>query len=148
MKHVLGLCLGLLLSSQAMAFGEVGRWVRGWGQGTTEYLMLDAKHNELYIACNETDSPMVMLTVSGKQYGAPPAQPFALIVDGQVFDDVASTNSRAGINNFTYAWDKIRKAKSLQAKTADGKLITFPLRAAAAKALPASRSKEYPCTGF
>ncbi len=147
MKQVLGLCMGLLLTSQAMAWGTVGRWESGWGQGTSEYIAVNAQHNQLYIACNGSDAPMMSLKVGNKEYGAQPAKPFALIVDGQVFDDIAATDSRVGSQNFVYAWDKIRKAKSLQAKTADGKLITLPL-AGAAKVLPASRSRDFPCSGF
>ncbi|RMD00165.1 hypothetical protein EAY64_05425 [Aquitalea palustris] len=147
MKHVLGLCLGLLLSSQVMAFGETGRWSSSWGQGTSEYATVDAQHNQLYIACNETDSPMISLKVGNKEYGALPAKEFSLIVDGEVFDNIGNTGSRVGNQNFVRAWDKIRKAKSLEAKTADGKLIKLPLTGAA-KVLPASRSKDFPCTGF
>jgi hypothetical protein len=90
---------------------------------------------------------MISLKVGNKEYGALPAKEFALIVDGEVFDNIGNTGSRVGNQNFVRAWDKIRKAKSLEAKTADGKLIKLPLTGAA-KVLPASRSKDFPCTGF
>lgn len=147
MKHAIGLCLGLLISSQVMAFGEPGRWVSGWGQGNTELAATDAKGNQLYFSCNGTDAPYVSLTVHGKDYGAPPARPFTLIVDGQVFTDLFSTDSHAGSQQFQYVWDKLRQAKSLQARTADGQLVTLPL-AGVTKVLVPSRSKNFPCSSF
>ena len=41
-----------------------------------------------------------------------------------------------GENNFNYAWQAMRKAKTLQAKTSDGKILNLPIKGAA-KAIPA-----------
>lgn len=132
------------LVSTAHAFGEVGRWTSGWGQGTSEYTVVDAKHNALYIACSEDRPVSMSLTVAGKEYGSYTKREFNLIIDGNEISTPYATDSRVGTNNFLYAWEALRKAKSLQAKTADGKIVTFPL-AGAAKTLPGSKSRDFAC---
>ncbi|MBX3905235.1 MULTISPECIES: hypothetical protein [Ralstonia] len=136
-------CSGALVST-AHAFGEVGRWTSGWGQGTSEYTVVDAKRNALYIACSEDRPVSMSLTVAGKEYGSYTQQEFSLIIDGKEISTPYATSSRVGADNFRYAWDAMRKAKSLQAKTADGKVVTLPL-VNAAKALPSSKSREFAC---
>ena len=135
--------LGLLLSSQVLAFGEVGRWSSGWGQGVTEYVVVDAKQNQLYIACGDEPAHMT-LTVAGREYGYGTNQDFSLVIDGKEVEGMSDADSRVGSDNFRYAWDRIRKAKSLAAKLPNGKLVPLPLTGAA-KVLPASNSKGFPC---
>lgn len=143
MKTLTWVIAGLLVSGTAMAFGEAGRWSSGWGQGVSEYTVVDAKQNALYIACG-SDPATMTLTLGGKQYGYGSQVGFSLIIDGKQIDAPYETESRLGSGNFRYAWNAIRKAKTLQAKTDNGKLISLPL-AGAAKVLPASKAKDFPC---
>ena len=85
------------------------------------------------------------LTVSGKEYGTYAKTGFDLIIDGKEVQTPYDTGSRVGANNFIYAWDSIRKAKSLKAKTADGKVVDLPLKGVA-KTLPKANSKNFPCS--
>ncbi|MEO9384238.1 hypothetical protein [Chromobacterium phragmitis] len=146
MRPLILAALAALISQQALAFGETGRWSSGWGQGISEYMVKDAKGNQLYIACNnDGETPATMtLTVGRKQYGYGSQQDFVLILDGKAPLSPSDAGSRAGGDNFRLAWDGLRKAKTLVAKTADGKTLSLPLTGAA-KALPSSKSKEYSC---
>lgn len=144
MKKV-GLTLfALMASSQVMAFGEPGHWSSGWGQGVSEYTAIDAKGSALYIACSEGTPVRMTLTVNRVSYGSGTKQPFHLIIDGKEIQTPYETGSRVGSNNFYYAWDAIRKAKTLQAKTGSGQLIPLPLKDAS-KALPSTKSKAFTC---
>lgn len=134
----------LLMPTTAQAFGEVGRWSSGWGQGTTEYTVVDAKRNALYIACSDSAPVTMTLTFAGKEYGSYAKQGFDLIIDGSAISTPYETSSRVGSNNFRYTWDALRKAKTLEAKTADGRLVALPL-VGAAKTLPATKSRDFPC---
>ena len=132
-----------LVSAQAFAFGEIGQWSSGWGQGVSEYTVVDEKSNSLYIACG--DEPVSMtLTVDRVEYGSNSKKSFDLIIDGKVIEMPYETSSRVGSDNFRFAWDAIRKAKTLEAKTSAGKTIALPLKSVA-KALPASKSKQFVC---
>lgn len=131
------------LPLSAHAFGEPGRWSSGWGQGTSEYTVVDAQQNSLYIACG--DSPVTMtLTLGKKEYGSYSKKGFDLIIDGRAFSTPYDTSYHAGADNFRYLWDLMRKAKTLQAKTEDGKTVKLPL-AEVANALPSAKSKNFPC---
>ena len=138
-----GGCL-LLLSFGAFAYGEVGQWSSGWGQGVTEYTTVDSKKNALYIACSDSAPVSMTLTVSGKEYGTYAKKGFDLIIDGKEVQTPYDTGSRVGANNFLYAWDAIRKAKTLQAKIGEGKVVDLPLKNAA-KVLPSTKSKKFTC---
>lgn len=132
-----------LISTQAFAFGEVGQWSSGWGQGVSEYTVVDEKNNSLYIACG--DEPVTMtLTVDRVEYGSNSKKSFDLIIDGKGIEMPYETSSRVGADNFRFAWDGMRKAKTLEAKTSTGKTIVLPLKNVA-KALPASKSKQFGC---
>ncbi|MEN6079640.1 hypothetical protein [Chromobacterium piscinae] len=146
MKPLLLAALAALISQQVLAFGETGRWSSGWGQGVSEYMVKDAKGNQLYIACNnDGQTPAIMtLTVGSKEYGYGSNQDFVLIIDGKAPLAPSDAGSDAGGDNFRLAWDGIRKAKTLVAKTVDGKVIPLPL-IGAAKTLPSSKSKTYRC---
>lgn len=135
--------LGLCISSAAWAYGEVGRWSSGWGQGVSEYVVVDARHNQLYIACGDDPATMV-LTVNGHDYGYGAAQGFALLIDGREVGQPYETESRVGSDNFRFAWDGIRKARKLAARLPSGQLLPLPLKDAA-KTLPARQSNAYPC---
>lgn len=63
-KIVLG-CTLLLASMNAMAFGEVGQWSSGWGQGVSEYTAVSAEGNSIYIACDPDDGKTVDLPSKG-----------------------------------------------------------------------------------
>ncbi|WP_338881217.1 hypothetical protein WHX56_11050 [Achromobacter veterisilvae] len=133
----------VLAPAAAMAFGEAGQWSSGWGQGVSEYTAVDAKKNALYIACSE-DRPVAMtLTVAGQEYGGD-GKDFSLIIDGKEISQPYETSSRVGANNFYFAWDAMRKAKRLEARTSDGKVVNLPVKGIA-KALPSTQSKGFPC---
>ena len=135
----------LFLSFAVFAYGEVGQWSSGWGQGVSEYTTVDAKKNGLYIACSDSAPVAMTLTVSGKEYGTYARTGFDLIIDGNEVQTPYMTESRVGADNFIYAWDLVRKAKTLKAKTADGQVVDLPLKGAA-KVLPKTNSKDFPCS--
>lgn len=149
MKTIKLLLLGVVAiaaSTPVLAFGEAGRWSSGWGQGVSEYVVNDGKGNQLYIACSDDEqTPANMtLTVGGKRYGFAESRDFVLIIDGKPPLSPSDAGSNAGGDNFRVAWDGIRKAKTLVAKTADGKTVSLPVTGAA-KALPSMKSKQYSC---
>ncbi|WP_430292883.1 hypothetical protein [Pseudomonas sp. B1-22] len=55
------------------------------------------------------------------------------------------TASRVGANDLLFVWDDLRKAKTLQAKTTDGQVISLPTKDSA-KALPAWGTPEFAYT--
>lgn len=145
--RILGMALvAATLVSPAWSFGEVGRWSSGWGQGTSEYIVVDAKQNQLYIACNDTNPATMTLTVGGRDYtyGQGERSDFVLFIDGKGPFNASNAGSRATGGHFRAAWSAIRKAKTLQARTGDGKVVKFPLTGAA-RALPAIGSKDFSC---
>lgn len=145
MKH--GVIGWLLFSATcgAWAYGEIGQWSSGWGQGVTEYTAVVSNKTSLYIACDEHEKPVSMtLTIEGKDYGSGAKKGFDLIIDGKEITTPYDTGSRVGANNFFYAWDAIRKAKTLKAKTEDGKMVDLPLKGAA-KVLPSTKAKKFTC---
>lgn len=159
MKKLIGLvvtfCLSYLFMPMSYAF-ESGRWNYGYGQGTNEYVAYINEQNQLYIACDAYgEQPLfIMLTVQGKEYDTRAGEPidvlnyFDLIIDGQHIQSFNETNSRVGDDNFRYAWDKLRTAKSIIAVTADGKRLKLPAKNSF-KVLPATTSKDFTCrTGF
>lgn len=135
--------LASVLASPVWAFGEVGRWSSGWGQGTAEYVVVDARQNQLYIACNDTGPATMALTVGGRNYTREQGD-FVLFIDGKGPYYASDAGSRAGGDNFRVAWDALRTGRSVQARTGDGKVVTFPLTGAA-KVLPARTSKLFQC---
>lgn len=138
--------IGLLaFPLDAMAYGEVGQWSSGWGQGTSEYNVTDTAGNSLYIACSEDRPVSMTLSVKGVDYGSYSDKGFDLLVDGQEVQTPYETASRVGANNFHYVWDALRKAKTLQARTSDNQLVTLPTKGSA-KALPASGTEGFACT--
>jgi hypothetical protein len=144
MKQIVTGSLGVLLVLNAWAFGEVGRWSSGWGQGVSEYKAAVSNNTALSIACSE-DSPVQMtLTVQGKDYGSGRPKGFDLIIDGTEIMTPYDTGSRVGANNFLFAWEGMRKAKRLVARTADGKSVELPVKGVA-QALPKSGGKGFPC---
>lgn len=137
MKKIIAASALLITSMNAMAFGEAGQWSSGWGQGVSEYTAVVSKGNALYIACSD-DAPVSMtLTVNGVDYGSNSKKGFDLVIDGKKIQTPYDTNSRVGENNFNYVWKKMRSAKTLQAKTSDGKTLNLPTKGVA-KAIPAS----------
>lgn len=126
------------LAFGAQAFGEVGQWSEGFGQGNFEYVGVVNKNTNLYIACNSGDNSSMTLTVNGKE-----SDGFTLIVDGKEIDAAYETESRVGSDNFKYALEKMRKAKSVQAKTSDGKVVDLPVKKIGI--LPSPKSKNFSC---
>ncbi|CAM3976903.1 hypothetical protein CCOS865_02265 [Pseudomonas reidholzensis] len=145
MKKITCLLTLLALPLGAMAYGEVGQWSSGWGQGTSEYNVTDAAGNSLYIACSEDRPVSMTLTVKGAEYGTYSDKGFDLLVDGEEVQTPYETASRVGANNFIFVWDALRKAKTLQAKTSDGQVVTLPTKGSA-KELPASGTQGFACT--
>jgi hypothetical protein len=144
MEKIIVAAAFLSAAMNAMAFGELGQWSSGWGQGVSEYTAVASKGNELYIACSD-DAPVTMtLTVTGVEYGSNSTNGFDLVIDGKEIQTPYNTSSRVGADNFSYAWIALRKAKKLQAKTSDGKELTLPTKGVA-KALPASGVSEFNC---
>lgn len=129
----------------ALAYGEIGQWSSGWGQGTSEYTVVDASGNALYIACSEDRPVSMSLTVNGVEYGSYQGKGFDLLIDGKEVQTPYDTASRVGADNFLYAWDALRKATTLQARTEDGQLVSLPTRGSA-KTLPAWGTPEFSCT--
>lgn len=159
MQKLIGLIvtfgLSYLFMPMSYAF-ESGRWNYGFGQGTNEYVAYINERNQLYIACDAYgEGPLfIQLTVNGKEYAtradepSEPSNDFDLIIDGQRIQSFNETSSRVGNNNFLYAWDKLRTAKSIIAVTADGKRLKLPAKNSF-KVLPATTSKDFTCkTGF
>ncbi|MGY6036530.1 hypothetical protein [Aeromonas sp. AE23HZ002T15] len=135
---------GLLSAGNAMAYGEAGRWSTGWGQGTTEYAAVVDENNQLYIACNDLRKVRMSATVNGKQYGGVDQPGFAIVIDGQRFDEPYDTESRVGESNFFFLWDKMRSAKTMVVETADGQQLALPTKDAAS-VLPATQSADFGC---
>lgn len=133
----------LLAPAASLAFGEVGVWSSGWGQGVSEYTVVDAKNNALYIACSEDFPVSMSLTVAGQEYGGN-GKDFDLVIDGKEISQPYETSSRVGANNFFFMWDAMRKARQLQAKTSDGKVVNLPVKGIA-KVLPATNAADFPC---
>ena len=129
--------------SVALAFGEPGQWSSGYAQGTTEYVAVDNKGNQLYIACSLDTNVRMILTANGKEYGSYDNTDFDLIIDGKEFQTPYS-EARSAQDVFKMSVDAMRKAKLIQAKTADGKLIVLPTKNAS-KILPKSTSKDFEC---
>jgi len=129
----------------ALAYGEVSQWSSGWGQGTSEYTTVDVAGNTLYIACSEDRPVSMTLTVNGVEYGSYNDKGFDLLIDGVEVQTPYDTASRVGANNFQFAWDALRKARTLQARTADGQVVNLPTKGSA-KALPAWGTPEFSCS--
>lgn len=134
----------MLISSNAMAFGEAGRWSKGWGQGATEYTAVVDENNSLYISCNGFKKVFMMATVDGVEYGESSGSKgaFALNVDGDSFNAPYETDSRAGSDAFYIMWFKLRAADSIFLRTADGKVLSLPLKDAD-KVLPNTDTPEF-----
>jgi hypothetical protein len=143
MKTIM-LISSLLLSTYAHAYGEAGRWSKGWAQGTSEYAAVVDDNNQLYIACSDMKPVSMTATVAGQEYGSYSGKSFAILVDGSRFDAPYDTNSRVGENNFFDMWDKLRKAKSITLETSDGKQLALPT-ADASSILPATQSQQFGC---
>ena len=146
-RHSFGLALlASVLASPVWAFGEVGRWSGGWGQGTAEYVVVDARQNRLYIACNDSEPATMTLTVGGRDYahGQGDRNDFVLLIDGKGPYYASDAGSRVGGDNFRVAWDALRTGRTVQARTGDGKVVSFSLTGAA-KVLPARTSKQFQC---
>ncbi|MGY4025942.1 hypothetical protein ACW5WQ_08245 [Aeromonas rivuli] len=137
----------MMPTAPAMAYGEAGRWSSGWGQGTTEYVAVVDEQNQLYIACNDIRKVSMTAMVSGKGYGDAGSPGFAIIVDGQRFDEPYETESRVGENNFFSLWDKMRSAKTIAIATADGQELALPTLEAAT-VLPATQSTDFGCLAW
>ena len=145
MKHIALASLLLGVACGVQAYGEPGQWSSGWGQGVTEYTAVAGKQSDLYIACSDSMPVSMVLTVDGKQYGSGEAKGFDLIIDAKEIATPYETGSRVGANNFLYAWEALRKAKQIRARTADGKIVELPIKHAA-KALPKTSDKNFPCS--
>ncbi|KAF0867436.1 hypothetical protein [Pseudomonas sp. LD120] len=144
MKRMLLPALLLPLCTHALAFGEIGQWSSGWGQGVSEYQATSARGATLYIACSEDRAVSMTLTVGGVDYGTYGQKGFSLIIDGQEISSPYETASRVGQNNFGYAWERLRKASKLLAKTDDGQVVELPTKGSA-KTLPALGSPTNSC---
>jgi hypothetical protein len=143
-----------LLCSNAMAYGEAGRWSSGYAQGTTEYTAVVDEQNQLYIACDDIHKVSMIVTINGKEYLPEtkrynPDDPnaFAVVVDGERFDTPYLTESDAGESSFHDMWDKLRDAKTISIVTADAQQIALPIKDVAS-VLPATKSPEFGCLAW
>ncbi|MGQ6550885.1 hypothetical protein ACUNEV_25610 [Serratia sp. IR-2025] len=144
MKKIIVLLLFFWIATRVYAFGEPGQWSSGWGQGVSEYTVVMQSGDSLYIACSEDQPVSMTLSLKGKKYGSYSQQGFDLIINGTEVQTPYDTDSRVGSNNFTYAWDALRKATRLQAKTTDGQTVDLPTKGVAT-ALPARGTSEFDC---
>ncbi len=138
-KIVLGSTL-LLASMNAMAFGEVGQWSSGWGQGVSEYTAVSAEGDSIYIACDPEKDMYMSVTVGGKEYD----KGFDLVTDGELFESPYDTKTTRIAADFPMLWVHLRKAKSIQVKTHDGKTVDLPSKGSS-KVLPAIGSDGFSC---
>ena len=138
---------GMMPAAPAMAYGEAGRWSKGWGQGTTEYVAVVDEQNQLYIACNDMRKVSMTATVNGKKYGSYAKQGFAIVIDDQRFDEPYETESQVGESNFFYLWDKLRSAKTIAIETADAQQLALPTQDATS-VLPATQSADFGCLAW
>lgn len=122
-----------------LAFGEAGQWSSGWGQGVSEYTAVVDARNSLYIACSDDRPVSMTLLVNGVSYGTDSKKSFDLVVDGRTLQTPYVTGSRVGDDIFRYTWAQLRKAKSVVAKTSDGKTLALPVKGAS-KVLPGKNS--------
>lgn len=144
MKKIIVLLMLFWVTTRVFAFGEIGRWSSGWGQGVSEYTVVTQSGDSLYIACSEDNPVSMTLKLKGKEYGSYSQQGFDLIINGTEVQTPYATDSRVGSNNFTYAWDALRKANRLQAKTTDGQMVDLPTKGVTT-ALPAWGTPEFDC---
>ncbi|HFF9493060.1 hypothetical protein [Serratia marcescens] len=106
------------LAAPFMAQAETGPWTSGWGQGTTEYSVRGQGQSQLYIGCNPYKAMFAMFTdAAGRSltnYDArTQTRSFYVSVDGSdpiLFNDVLS---RVGADSVRFAWDKLRKGKTV-----------------------------------
>ncbi len=144
MKKIIVLLLLFWIATRVYAFGESGQWSSGWGQGVSEYTVVTQSGDSLYIACSEDNPVSMTLKLKGKEYGSYSQYGFDLIINGSEVQTPYDTDSRVGSNNFTYAWNALRKATRLQAKTTDGQTVDLSVKGVAA-ALPAWGTPEFVC---
>ncbi|MGK9009908.1 hypothetical protein ACRS9C_11395 [Serratia marcescens] len=106
------------LATPLIAQAEIGPWGSGWGQGTTEYSVRGQGQSQLYIGCDPYKAMFVMFTdAAGRSltnYDARmQTRSFYVSVDGSdpiLFNDMLS---RVGADNVRFAWDKLRKGKTV-----------------------------------
>jgi hypothetical protein len=139
-KLVLGSAL-LLASMNAMAFGEVGQWSSGWGQGVSEYTAVSVDGNSIYIACQPDKDMYMSVKVGGEKYDAG----FDLVIDGELFKTPYDTKTTEIAVDFPMLWVHLRKAKNIQVKTHDGKTASLPSKGSN-KTLPAVGSPDLECS--
>lgn len=140
MKKLLVGSAMLLGSMNAMAYGEVGEWSSGWGQGVSEYTAVSAEGNSIYIACEPEKDMHMTVTVAGKEY----ENGFDLVADGELFKTPYDTKTTEIAVDFPFLWEHLRKAKSIQIKTHDGKTVNLPSKGSS-KALPTVGSPDFDC---
>lgn len=144
MKKIIIMLLLFWIATRVFAFGESGQWSSGWGQGVSEYTVVTQSGDSLYIACSEDQPVSMTLKLKGKEYGSYSQQGFDLVINGMEIQTPYATDSRVGSNNFTYAWDALRKASHLRAKTTDGQKVDLPVKGITT-ALPAWGTPEFVC---
>ncbi|EMB6256479.1 hypothetical protein ACFLPV_004440 [Serratia marcescens] len=129
------------LAAPFMAQAETGTWASGWGQGTTEYSVRGQGQSQLYIGCDPYKAMFVMFTdTAGRSLTHYDAQTqtrsFYVSVDGSdpiPFNDVLS---RVGADSVRFAWDKLRKGKTVVVSGEGMQTTRFTLKGAG-QVLPA-----------
>lgn len=129
------------LAAPFMAQAETGPWASGWGQGTTEYSVRGQGQSQLYIGCNPYKAMFVMFTdAAGRSLTNYDAQTqtrsFYIAVNGSEpipFNDVFS---RVGADSVRFAWDKLRKGKTVIVSGEGMQTTRFTLKGAG-QVLPA-----------
>lgn len=126
-------------------------WKQGFGQGVTEYNIQNATGDTFTIACDGNaesgEGVSVYATSKSIQYGAGNKKTFKLFVDNKEHDSMQQVDTDAGASLFWESWNTIRKAKELQIKTSDGKVIVFTFTNAGS-ILPAKGSKTSTCNTY
>lgn len=130
---------GSMLPVMAKASGSQDTWIRGWGQGVSEFVIKGKGQSQLSLSCEDYGSQpatVIFTDASGHQVSMDDDKSLQVSIDGGELIDISESGSRVGGNNLALAWAQLRKGKQVSV-TGDGvKPATFTL-SGATKVLPA-----------
>ncbi|MHA7844746.1 hypothetical protein [Serratia sp. D1N4] len=132
------LLVSILIPTLVQAFGNNKTWVRGWGQGHSEFIILGKGQSQLYLACEDTGSEPVTLIftdVNGHEVSMDSGKQLLIKIDDEEPADISGTNSRFGANNILWAWEHLRTGKQVVVSGEGVRPATFTLNEAG-KVLP------------
>lgn len=132
---IFGVLTTTLLCTSANAFGSKDNWVRGFSQGTTEYLILGEGQSSLYIACNPDKNAFIEYTdKNGNHISSLDSFKrdidFYAVVDGGESYLISDVSSDSGASNVTAAWEAFKKGKTIVIKPETRSSAPFILKAA------------------